>query len=200
MNFNWVPKTLLYFRLFLGPVMIYWTYTTHKAGIVLLVSLWLGLLSDIFDGIIARKLGIATEWLRKADAWFDIVFWLCAGYCIYLIRPELFHEYKYGIIALFCFEPISDLIYLFRFRAGGCAHNWASKLWGLILLATFSIILAGGNPGVLFIIAIVGGLVSQIDRILIASILPKPECDIPSFYQANLRRQGKSFKRYKMFN
>jgi CDP-diacylglycerol---glycerol-3-phosphate 3-phosphatidyltransferase len=34
-------------------------------------------LSDIFDGIIARKLEISTVKLRQADSWADISLYLC---------------------------------------------------------------------------------------------------------------------------
>jgi hypothetical protein len=53
---------------------------------------------------------------------------------------------------------------------------------------------------ILGVATLITGLLSQLDRIIISSLLPKPECDIPSAYHAYLRRQGKTFKRYKLFN
>lgn len=61
----YISKLLMIFRLLLGPVIIYLAYKieeTNKLYIVILM--YLGILSDIFDGIIARKLGVATEKLR----------------------------------------------------------------------------------------------------------------------------------------
>jgi phosphatidylglycerophosphate synthase len=195
-----IPWSLVVFRLLLAPVMIVWTLQTHQRGWFLVTCLWAGIISDIFDGIIARNLGVASNSLRKWDANVDIVFWLAAGVSIWLLNGRLIQDHLYFIIVLFILEPVSDLINFFKFRKSGCAHNWLSKLWGLNLLITFTILLAGFEPVVLFRICLVNGLISQIDRIIISSLLPKPECDIPSAYHAWLRRKGKAFKRYKLLN
>lgn len=195
-----IPFSLVIFRLLLAPVMIRWTLQTHQSGWFLVTCLWAGMISDIFDGIIARNLGVASNSLRKWDANVDIVFWLAAGVSIWLLNGRLIQDHLYFIIILFILEPVSDLINFFKFRKSGCAHNWLSKLWGLNLLITFTILLAGFEPVVLFRICLVNGLISQIDRIIISSLLPKPECDIPSSYHAWLRRRGKAFKRYKLLN
>jgi phosphatidylglycerophosphate synthase len=195
-----IPFSLVIFRLLLAPVMIVWTWQIHKSGWFLLTCLWAGMISDIFDGIIARSLGVADDRLRKWDAQADVFFWLAAGVCIWILNGQLLHKHLYWIISLFVLEPVSDLINFIKFRKSGCAHNWLSKLWGIILVITFSLLLAGEEPVLLFRICLFVGLLSQLDRIIISSLLPKPECDIPSWYQAYLRKKGKTFKRYKLFN
>jgi CDP-diacylglycerol--glycerol-3-phosphate 3-phosphatidyltransferase len=195
-----IPFSLIIFRLLLAPVMIIWTLQTHQSGWFLVTCLWAGMISDIFDGIIARNLGVADNRLRKWDGNVDIVFWLAAGVCIYMLNGRLIQEHLYFIIVLFVVEPVSDLINFIKFRKSGCAHNWTSKLWGIVLLITFTLLLAGKEPVMLFRICLMVGLLSQIDRIIISSLLPKPECDIPSCYHAYLRKKGKTFKRYKLFN
>jgi phosphatidylglycerophosphate synthase len=197
---KFVPYWLIFFRLSLVPVMIVWTCLTHKSGWFLLTCLWAGMISDILDGIIARSLDSADDKLRKWDAQVDVFFWLAAGICIWILNGLLLRKHLYWIIGLFVLEPVSDLINYFKFRKSGCAHNWLSKLWGIILVITFSFLFAGEEPLQLFCICLLLGIISQIDRILISSLLPKPECDIPSCYQAYLRKKGKTFKRYKLFN
>ncbi|MGB8193299.1 MAG: CDP-alcohol phosphatidyltransferase family protein [Chitinophagaceae bacterium] len=195
-----IPFLLILFRLLLAPVMLSWTFYIHKTGWFLVACLWAGMISDIFDGIIARRLGVATTSLRKWDANVDIVFWLTAGVCIWILNGQLLKEYTWFIILLAVLEPVSDLINLVKFKKSGCAHNWLSKLWGILLLITFTLLLLGKQPVYLFKISLVVGLLSQIDRIIISSLLPGPECDIPSCYHAWLRRKGRTFKRYKLFN
>lgn len=180
--------------------MIVWTYLTHKSGWFLLICLWAGMISDIIDGIIARFLDIADDKLRKWDAQVDVFFWLAAGICIWILNGLLLQKHLYRIIGLFVLESVSDLINYFKFGKSGCAHNWLSKLWGIILVITFSFLFAGKEPTQLFRICLLIGILSQMDRILISSLLPKPECDIPSCYQAYLRKKGKTFKRYKLIS
>jgi CDP-diacylglycerol--glycerol-3-phosphate 3-phosphatidyltransferase len=195
-----IPFSLVIFRLLLAPVMLVYALQTHQSGWFLVSCLWAGMISDIFDGIIARNLGVATNSLRKWDANVDIVFWLAAGVSIWILNGQLLKDHGWFIVVLFVLEPVSDIINLVKFRKSGCAHNWLSKTWGVILLFTFTFLLAGMQPLWLFRICLVTGLLSQIDRIIISSLLPGPECDIPSCYHAWLRRKGKTFRRYKLFN
>ncbi|MPT36225.1 MAG: CDP-alcohol phosphatidyltransferase family protein, partial [Flavobacterium sp.] len=90
-----IPILLIVFRLLLGPVMIALTYrfgATIRFELVVLIVL--GLLSDIFDGIVARKTGVSSAQLRRMDSQTDLVFWLCVGWCSWLLHPEIIMEHK----------------------------------------------------------------------------------------------------------
>jgi CDP-diacylglycerol--glycerol-3-phosphate 3-phosphatidyltransferase len=160
--------------------MIVWAWQTHKSGWFLLTCLWAGMISDIFDGIIARYLDVADDRLRKWDAQVDVFFWLAVGACAWMLNGVLLQKHLYWIIGLFILEPVSDLINYFKFGKSGCAHNWLSKLWGIILVITFSFLFAGEQPTQLFRICLLIG--------------------IPSCYQAYLRKKGRPFQRHKLFN
>lgn len=71
--------------------MIVWIWQTHKSGWFLLSCLWAGLISDIFDGIIARYLDVADDRLRKWDAQVDVFFWLAAGAFAWMPNGLLLH-------------------------------------------------------------------------------------------------------------
>lgn len=200
-HFLWLPKALVYLRLLLAfvlPLLTYFYFS--KGGVLLVVLLWIGLLSDIFDGILARRWGVCTEALRRADARVDVVFWLSAGFCVVMVNFQIIQSHFWGIVLLFCFEPISDIIHLIRFGKDGNSHNWLSKLWGIFLLITFSGLLLNMQVETLFQITIGLGLISQMDRITIAILLPKSEGDIPSFWHAYQLKKGKKIKRYSLFN
>src|ERR1700722_19811851 len=69
------PLVLTTLRLILGPVALTvaisggprWTY---------LLILVIATLSDIYDGILARRLGVATPALRRYDSITDLIFYL----------------------------------------------------------------------------------------------------------------------------
>jgi hypothetical protein len=201
---NKLPFSLVLFRLLLAPLMVVWAWGDLRAYFgadwLLLLLLWAGMISDILDGIIARYLGVADDRLRKWDAQVDVIFWLAAGACVWKLNGRLFQAHLYWIILLFLLEPVSDLINFFKFRKAACAHNWLSKLWGILLVITFTLFFAGRQPVLLFRLCLLIGALSQVDRIIISSLLPRPECDIPSSYHAYLRKKGRTFKRYKLFN
>ena len=84
---NRLPWLLVLFRIASGPAMIALAFAGH--GVACAVLLSLGVLSDIFDGIIARRLGVATPALRTWDSRADVAFWLCAVIAVAVLRPGL---------------------------------------------------------------------------------------------------------------
>ncbi len=90
--------------------------------------MFLGLLSDIFDGIIARKYGVSSVRLRRMDSQVDLVFWLAIGFSCYLLNPEIIKEHKIGIISIFVMEAMCYLISFLRFKKETCTHAFLSKI------------------------------------------------------------------------
>ena len=87
------PYALILFRFLLAPVMLllgYFYQTRYTKLIVVL--LFLGLLSDIFDGIIARKQNISSAKMRRMDSQTDMLFWLSAGFTAWLIWPQTIND------------------------------------------------------------------------------------------------------------
>ena len=90
-----VPLLLICIRLLLGFVMILIANNNLVYVRTILVSLMIfGLLTDIFDGIIARKVGVSSEKLRRMDSQVDLIFWLCVGWCTWLLNPEIILNHK----------------------------------------------------------------------------------------------------------
>jgi len=97
-------------------------------------------------------------------------------------------------------EASCYLISFLKFKKETCTHAFLSKMWGLSLLAAFSSLIGLNHAGFPFHLAIVLGLISHLDRILITLILPKWTHDVPSAYHAYLIRKGISFKRNPLLN
>ena len=93
-----IPILLIAFRFLLAPVMLYLGYfykTTYRQLIIVLLIA--GLLSDIFDGIIARNQNISTTTLRRLDSQTDMIFWLSAGFTAWFIWPDMIRENNFVI-------------------------------------------------------------------------------------------------------
>ena len=196
-----IPYLLILFRFLLVPVIIILAFFLGKeATYIVLTLMFLGLLSDIFDGIIARKMKIDTERMRRLDSQTDLVFWLSIALSCYVIYPELIKENLIGIIAVLTMEAVCYGVSLIKFGKETCTHAFASKMWGLTLLATFTCLLGFAYGGWMMKVCIVLGLISQLDVILIILFLPKWTHDIPSFYHAILIRKGIEFKKSKYLN
>jgi len=196
-----IPYLLIGFRLTLGPVMIAITYSYGTAARMFLALLiLLGILSDIFDGIIARKQGVSTERLRRMDSQIDVVFWLCTGWCAWLLNPEIIIDNRYAIATIFIMEGLTYIFSFLKFGKETCTHAILSKFWGITLFAAFISIIGFGYGGIPLALAVIFGVLSHIDVYLIILLLPVWMHDVPSCYHAWLIRQGKDIKRNKLFN
>lgn len=162
--------------------------------------MYLGFISDIFDGIIARRLNVSTKLLRRADSQVDLLFWISIGFSIWMIYPEFINENKWFILPLFILEGTIYLISFLKFKKEISTHSYLSKLWGITLLLVFTSILGFQEMGFFFYLCVIVGMISQIDVILIVLILPQWNHDIPSSYHAYLIRKSKPFKKWKLFN
>lgn len=196
-----IPVALILFRLLLAPTILalaYFIGESTKTTIVILM--YLGLLSDILDGIIARKQNISSEKLRRMDSQTDMVFWLSIGFATWILYPKLIADNSILIWTILGMEMACYAISFIKFKKQPCTHAWLSKLWGITLLVAFTSLIGFNHAGIPFAVAIIMGLISQLDVILITLILPKWTHDVPSAYHAYLIGKGINFKRNDYLN
>ncbi len=94
---------------------------------------------------------------------------------------------------------IYGLAYL-RFRREMSTYAWLSKLWGLLLTLAFLRLLAFGEAGWSFDLMVIAGVISHLDFILIALLLPAWQNDIPSAWHAWQIRRGRPIRRHRLLN
>ncbi len=195
------PYVLIAFRFLLAPVILCLGYFYHTQYTKLIVVLlFLGLLSDVLDGIIARKQNSSSAKMRRMDSQTDMIFWLSAGFTAWFIWPQVISSNSFIVWILLGMEASCYAVSIIKFGRETCTHAYLSKFWGLTLLAAFTDLILNGNAGFLFYFCLFSGIVSHLDRILITLILPKWQHDVPSAYHAYLIRKGKPFKKFVLFN
>ncbi len=193
---------MIFLRLLLfAPIIVLSAfYLDDKARGIIITLMFLGLISDIFDGIIARKQNISTVKMRRLDSQVDLIFWLSISFSCYILNPEIIEKHKIGILFLVIMEGLCYLISFIKFRKETCTHAFLSKIWGLFLFSTFLSIIGFNYGGIILYSTIILGIISQLDVILIILILPKWQNDIPSSYHFYLIRKGIPFKKNKLLN
>ena len=198
---KYIPVSLIVFRLILAPIILGLVYFLRdESRLTVIILMYLGLLSDIFDGIIARELNVSSQRLRRFDSQTDMIFWVSIGVSTWILYPELIASNRIPIITIFVMEGMCYLISIIKFGKETCTHAFLSKMFGITLLIAFTSLIGFNHAGIPFFTAIVFGVISHVDRILITLILPQWTHDIPSFYHAYLIRNGVEFKRNKLFN
>ncbi len=196
-----IPFILILLRLILGPLLIllYWLQIDHFNWYAV-SFLIIGLLSDIFDGIIARRLGVATALLRRWDSSVDLLFFCCICLAAYLSSPDFFKDNTALILTLIGSEALTYVISFIKFKKEIATHSIGAKVWTLFLFAFLIELLLHGQSTILFQLTIWIGLITRLEIVAIILILKDWSNDIPSFYHAILLRQGKTIVRNKLFN
>ncbi|WBV54265.1 CDP-alcohol phosphatidyltransferase family protein [Chryseobacterium gambrini] len=196
-----IPYLLIATRFCLAPVILLSAYFKGEESRFLILSLmYFGLLTDIFDGIIARKAGVSSEKLRRLDSQTDLIFWLSLGFAAYFLNSELIKNEWKGVALIFAMEALCYVISWLKFGKETCTHAFLSKMWGLSLLIAFTYLIGFQHAGWAFYLTVVLGFIAHIDVILIILILPKWQYDVPSSYHAWKIRKGKQRKKTIFFN
>ena len=196
-----LPLALIYSRLVIGLllVLLAWAGAPHFAALAVgLITL--GLLTDIFDGIIARQLNISTEKLRRLDSTVDQLFWLLVVGAAYLECRSFFSENKWPLLTLLGLEGATYAVSFLKFRKEVATHSWAAKLWVLISFGALVQVMTTCQSGWLFALCFYVGVVSRLEIVAILLLLRRWTNDVPTVYHALLLRQGKPIKRHKLFN
>ena len=196
-----IPKTLIYSRLLIGILIMIFSYIhIDNYKVIAVILFTVGLLTDIFDGIIARQLNISTQNLRRLDSSVDQLFFIVILIATYIESPRFFKDNSTELIILLSVEGLTYLICLIKFRKEIATHTISSKIWTLILFSTLIQIITTSDSMLLFQICFYTGLITRFEIIAIILILRKWTNDVPSLYHAILLRQRKEIKRNKLFN
>jgi len=194
-----IPKALIYSRLFLGIGILVSSIfqISNPLSIVLFIT---GMLTDVFDGIVARQLNMSTRYLRRLDSTIDQFFFLFVTLAIFIQSPQFFYQNEMKIIILISTEFIAYVICFVKFKKEIATHSILSKGWALILFATLLQVMITKNSTILFEFCFYIGIVTRVEIIVIVLLLRTWLNDVPGIYQAVLLRQGKPIRRNKLLN
>ncbi|MGE4515059.1 MAG: CDP-alcohol phosphatidyltransferase family protein [Chryseobacterium sp.] len=196
-----IPYILIAIRFILAPIIILLAYFKgEEYGFFILSLMYFGLLTDIFDGIIARKVGVSSEKLRRLDSQTDLIFWLSLGFAVYILNPELIKNEWKGILLILVMETLCYIVSILKFKKETCTHAFLSKMWGLSLLIAFTYLIGFQQAGWAFYFMVMLGFVAHVDVIMIILILPEWQYDVPSSYHAWKIKKGKKRKKSIFFN
>ncbi len=196
-----VPIALIYSRLFIGAaIVVASAMHIEQYAVVAISLLTIGLLTDIFDGIIARKLNISSQKLRRLDSAVDQVFFIAVAVATYIQCPNFFRLNAVKLVVLFSMEGLTYVISFLKFRKEVATHTIGAKLWTLLLFATLVEIMVHCESTLLFNCCFWIGMITRLEIVAIILILNKWTNDVPTVYHSLKLKQGKAIKRHKLLN
>jgi phosphatidylglycerophosphate synthase len=131
-------------RAVLGPVMMFGE-RSGWSGLTLAAMVVAALLSDIFDGVLARKWKCDTPSVRLFDSMADIVFYIGCGAALFMRCPQLLRSFSIPIMAVIGLEALCIGFAIIKFGKPPSYHSYLAKSWGLALATTLVLSFAATN-------------------------------------------------------
>ncbi|HZX71126.1 MAG TPA: CDP-alcohol phosphatidyltransferase family protein, partial [Rhodanobacter sp.] len=144
----------------------------------------------IFDGVLARRLGVATANLRRLDSAADTLFYAACAFAAWYLYPAAITDRLVPLAVLAVLEVTRYVVDFLKFRREASYHMWSSKVWGIALFTGFFSLLVLGSSGVWVSCAIYAGIVADLEGLAISIVLPRWQADIPSFVHALRERRN----------
>lgn len=174
---NWLPWSLVLLRLLLGPVLLLDASDGHT-DLRFVFGLSIAILSDILDGIIARRLGEATQDFRRTDSLVDSIFFFFVAASAWLAHRDLILAHGTLMSIMIALSLLSQLPALIKFGRAAAFHAYSAKASGLALLVAGALLFGYGRGGPVLDASLWIAILSHFERIAIALVLPEWQTDI----------------------
>jgi CDP-diacylglycerol--glycerol-3-phosphate 3-phosphatidyltransferase len=177
-----LPFALTTLRLLLGPVAL----LGALAGIprwIYLPILVTGTLSDIFDGILARRLGVATPALRRYDSITDVIYYLFVLGALWILCRAVIVQNQLWLALILASEVAAILVCAVKFGKYPATHSYLAKFYGLCLLAgLIALLVLNAGSWAIISLAVVA-LTANSEIIAIHLLMKTPPVDVKSIFR-----------------
>ena len=183
-----IPWWMAGVRTALGPVILIGERCNWSgSGLAALVIT--ALVSDIFDGILARRWKCDTAGLRLFDSMADTVFYLFVALALWTGPSAALRENAPLLLALLGLEATRYVVDLAKFGKPASYHSWLAKSWGLVMAVAVLAAFATSGGALLIRLSLFLGLLCNAEGLAMSFILPRWTRDVTSITAAlGLRR------------
>ena len=180
---RYIPWAMAGGRAVLGPVLIVgaecgWSGLT-LAGLVVAA-----LVSDIYDGVLARRWGCDTAGVRLFDSMADTVFYLCTAAALWVSQPQLWRSYGWLLAGLLGMEAVRFGFDFVKFGKPASYHSYLAKAWGLVMAVAVVAAFAMHRGSVLVPVALGMGILCDLEGLTMSVVMPVWRKDVKTLAEA----------------
>jgi len=185
-----LPNAISIVRILIAPVALWCAWQGNESAYKWLFTT--AVVSDFFDGAIARLLKIESDLGARLDAFGDMLTYLVLVFAVSWLWPDFINERLWMIVIVLGVYAVSFAIGYLRFRKLNAFHSWAGKA-SAVLMAGGMIVWFIGGPGWVFNAALGVSLLSGLEQVAIASVIPAWRTTVPTLWHAiEHRRAGRA--------
>lgn len=176
-----LPNALSWLRFALAPVLL--GLALFAQADAFLILLLVSFSTDVADGYLARRFGVATEQGAKLDSRADLATWTMLPFATWFLMPD-FVEAEIGWITILGAALMAVIAAgLVRWGRMASYHTWGAKLSAVLLAGGLVAVFAGAPVWPLRVAAAIAFL-SMLEELAITAILPRWTTDVPSVWHA----------------
>ena len=169
-NFN-VPNALSFYRILSFPLIMYFIISGKES--LFAVFLIINLITDVLDGLIARKFNLETEFGARLDSIADNLTYILAIIGLLVFKMEEFAPHLSSFLIYVSLLVITMLISLFKFKRFPSLHLYSWKIGGYIQ-GIFLIVLFGYDFVVpLYYLMVIWGILATLEHIILQLYIPR---------------------------
>jgi phosphatidylglycerophosphate synthase len=193
MKLTSIPISLVIFRFLVAPFLL-WDALDGTTSMWFMVAFVAAFLSDIFDGIIARKLSVSNAQLRQADSWADMTLYSFVVASAWLVHPDVVIACRLPLLSLLAAQLIWWIVNLVKYGQPASYHTYSAKLWGITLFIATMALFGFESAVIPLWISCIVGIIHSIEEIAMTMILPVWTHDVLSIFHALKLRSESTVK------
>ena len=174
-----IPNILSLSRLALVPVLIALAYFAKAQAFLAVLAI--SLLSDVFDGYLARKLNQTSELGAKLDSWGDMLTYGCMILGLYWIWPQIFVQQAWFLVAATLSFMLPVVHALNKFGEYPSYHTLGAKTAAVLMAPAFYLLTLMGAD-LFFNAVIVFHIIVAFEEVTITSVLTQPRSNVRSIF------------------
>jgi len=164
-----IPNLLGFYRLLMFPVILYFIISGKET--LFAIFLVINLLTDVADGIIARRFNLVTEFGAKLDSLADNFTYLLAflGLIIFKLDDFMPHIISFVIWSGLMISVVA--VSLIKFKKFTSFHLYSFKIGGYIQGAFFIVLFTYGFVTPFYYLMVIWGILASIEHITLQLII-----------------------------
>ena len=178
-----IPWLMAATRATLGPVMVVGE-RAGWSGLTLAAIVVTALLSDIFDGVLARRWKCDSAAVRLFDSMVDIVFYLGCAIALWMRHPGVLRGLAVPIAVVVGLELSGLAVAFIKFGRLPSYHSYLAKAWGLVLASALVAAFVTKDPVGWIVAALAMGVVCNLEGLAMSLIMPEWRHDLKTLKRA----------------
>lgn len=179
-NFLTIPNLLGFYRLFMFPVILFFILTGKEN--LFAIFLVINLLTDVADGIIARRLNLVSEFGARLDSMADNFTYLLAFTGIFVFKLDDFLPHIFSFVLWFLLMISTVIVSLIKFKRFSSFHLYSFKIGGYIQGFFFIVLFSYGFVTPLYYFMVIWGILASLEHITIQMIIKEMRSNARGLY------------------